>query len=249
LLPRPEPPARHAIDKEHGMTDYIELKTETRDVIGKANRRLAEADQIPGVLYGYQVEPTTLAIDRHTFEYLMSHAAITSTVIRVRVDGGDEVNAIVKEIQEHPVSGSVLHVDLLAIDMTKRIVTMVPLHLVGEAAGSEEGGVVTQMMTEVEVEALPSDLPDYLEADISPLEIGDGLHVSDLIAPEEVDILSDPKSVIVSITLPRQEEEEEELEEELLEVPEIGEEGEEGEEGAAAAEEGEGAPAEETEGE
>lgn len=218
------------------MTEFIELKAKPRDVVGKANRRLAAEKAIPAVLYGYGVEPTNLAVDRHTFEYLMQHEAVTSTVIRVAVEGGDGfVNAIVKDIQEHPVDGHVLHVDLMAIDMSKRISTSVPLHLVGESVGVKEGGILTQTLTEVEVEALPADLPDYIEADISELGVGDSLHVSELVAPEGVDILSDPESIVVSITTPKIEEVEEEVVEEG-EVPEVGE-----EEAAEAGAEAEGA--------
>jgi large subunit ribosomal protein L25 len=227
------------------MTDFIELQTTERDVIGKANRRLAAENMIPAVLYGHNVEPTTVSIDRHTFEYMMSHEAIASTILKVSVDDGDVVNVIVKEIQQHPVSGKVQHVDLLAISLKQRIHTTVPIRLTGEAPGSEEGGVLTQTLTEIEIEALPTELPDSVEADISELMIGDAVHVYDLSTPEGVDILSDPKSIVVSITVPHIEEEPEEEEEELLEVPEIGEEEEgEGEEAAADSSE-EAAPEEE----
>lgn len=208
------------------MTDFIELKAASRDVIGKANRRLAADGLIPAVLYGHNVEPTSVAIDRHTFEYLMTHEALASTILKVAIDdSSDPVNALVKEIQTHPVTGKVLHIDIFAISMKQKIQTAVPLHLVGDSAGVKEGGTVTQSLVEIEIEALPTDLPDFIEADITELGIGDGLHVVDLTAPEGVEIVSDPTLMVVSITIAKVVEEEVEGEElGEGEVPEVGDE-------------------------
>lgn len=210
------------------MTDFIEIKAAPRDVIGKSSRRLYDAGVIPAVLYGHDVDPTAVSIDRHNFEYLMTHEALASTILKVEVEGvGKPVNAIVKEIQKHPVNGRVQHVDIFAISLTQKIHTAVPISIVGESAGVEEGGIITQILVEVDIEALPTNLPDAIEADISQMGVGDTLHAGDLVAPEDVVILTDPASIVLSITLPRAEEEEPEegLElEEGAEVPEIGEE-------------------------
>jgi large subunit ribosomal protein L25 len=210
------------------MTEFIELKTAPRDVLGKAARRLAPEGLIPGILYGHGVEPTSVSIDRHEFELLMVRETLSATVLEVTVGDGEKVNAIVKSLQKHPVKGSVLHIDLLAIDMKATITTPVPVSFVGDSEGVKEGGILTQTLTEILIECLPTDLPDSIEVDIARLGIGDNVHVSDLVAPEGVTIQSDPDGIVVSITLPKAVEEEE-PEDELLE-------GEEAAEGEAAKE-------------
>jgi large subunit ribosomal protein L25 len=230
------------------MAEFIKLPVAPRDVVGKANRRLGAEGPIPAVLYGPELDPISIALARHEFELLMVHEALGSTILEVKVEGKkDTVNVIVKEIQTNPVSGRVRHVDLLAVDLKKTIQTSVPIHFVGDAAGVKEGGILTHALLEVLIEALPTELPDALEADITELDVGDNLHVSDLVVPDGVTVLSDTDLTICSITLAKiVEEPEVEEEEEELEPGLIGEEGEEVE--GEGAEEGEG-PSEETAGE
>lgn len=222
------------------MTEFIALTASPRDIKGKASRKLRPMGQIPAVLYGYGVEPTTLALGRHEFELLMARETLGATILEVSVEGGDSaVPAIVKEIQKHPVSGRVQHVDLLAIDMKHTIHTSVPIRFVGDSVGVKEGGILTQTLTEVEIEVLPTNLPDHIDAHIADLNVGDALHVSELVVPDDVTVLSDPESIVCSITVAKVVEEvvpelEEELEE--LEALEEAAEGEEVAEGEAAPE-------------
>ncbi len=223
------------------MTEFIELIASPRVAKGKANRRLAGEGLIPAVLYGHGVEPTPVSLDRHGFEMLMIHETLSATVLDVSLEGSDSpAKVLVKEIQKHPATGRVLHVDLLAIDMKTSIHTVVPVRFVGESEGINEGGILTQSLMGIEIEALPTDLPDVIEVDISGLGIGDNLHVSDLVAPEGTTILTDLDAIVVSITLPKVvEEEEPEVEEgELLEVGEEGDEKGVPAEGAEGDEEG-----------
>ena len=213
------------------MSDFIELAVESRAVIGKANRRLRHSGRIPAVVYGKDVAATAIGVDRHEFEMLMRHETLAARVLSVVVDGAAGHTVLVKDIQTDPVDDRVQHIDFLVVDLKKTIHASVAVHFVGESAGVKEGGVLTHNILEVEVEALPTDLPDSIDADITELSMGDSITVSDLTAPDGVTILTDPETTVCSVTMPTKVEEPvEELEElEEGEVPEIGE-GEEGEE-------------------
>lgn len=221
------------------MTESIELTASPREARGKANRRLAGEGLIPAVLYGHGVESTPVSLERHGFEMLIINETLSATILDVILEGSESpVKVLVKEIQKHPVSGKVQHVDLLAIDMKTTIQTAIPVRYTGESVGISEGGILTQSLIEIDIEALPTNLPEAIGVDITELGIGDNVHVSDLVAPEGVTILSDPEAIVVSITLPKVVEEEPEIEEaELLELEEEG--AEEGEEGAAPSEDAE----------
>ncbi|MDH4138979.1 MAG: 50S ribosomal protein L25 [Coriobacteriia bacterium] len=215
------------------MTEKTSILAKPRTVIGKANRRLAESGQIPAVLYGGGRDPMALAIDRHDFERFVAHHAAGSTLIALSIEGESKpVNAMIKELQTSPVKGNVLHVDFLAVRMDVKIQATVAVHTEGESPGVKAGGILMTGLHSLTAEALPSDLPDALVADVSSLEIGDTLLVGDITPPEGVTIVEDPESVVCSVTLPKVVEEE--VEEEVLEGEEVepelvGEEGVEGE--------------------
>ncbi len=223
------------------MTETTALTVEPRTVIGKANRRLASEGKIPAVLYGAGREPTALSVDRHAFEVLMSHQSAGSTLVALSIEGESEpVNTIIKEVQKSPVKGTILHVDFLAIRMDEAIEASVALDLVGASVGVKAGGILMQNATTVLVSALPTDLPDSIAVDISELDIGDTLHVSDIVAPEGVEIVDDPEHIVCSVTTPTEEPVEEEIEvEEGEEIEVVGEEAEEGEEPSEETEESE----------
>jgi large subunit ribosomal protein L25 len=200
------------------MSDFIQLATSPREQVGKTSRKLDQEGLIPAVIYGYGVDATPISVDRHDFELLMHREVLSSAVLKVQLDG-DEQNVIVKDVQYHPVSDRILHVDFLSVDLAKKIHTTTHVEVVGFAPGTEEGGTVTQSLQEIEIKALPTNIPESIQANVDGMGIGDALHVSDLEAPEDVEILTDPEWVVVSVTLPQQElpEEGEELEEEELE--------------------------------
>jgi len=208
------------------MTETTSIIAQPREVRGKANRRLAEAGLIPAVLYGAGRETMSLALDRHDFEVMMSHHGAGSTLVTISIEGEKKpVNAVIKEVQHSPVKGNILHVDFLAIRMDEKLQAKVSFHFVGEPPGVKAGGILMHNLREVLVKALPAALPDSIEVDVSDLEIGDSVNVSDLTAPEGVEIVEDPESTVCSITLPTAEPvEEEEVEEEELEPELIGEE-------------------------
>ncbi len=212
------------------MSEKTSIVATPRTVIGKANRRLAGEGQIPAVLYGAGREAQALAVSRHDFELFLSHHAGGGSLISLAVDGESKpVNAMIKEMQMSPVKGSVLHIDFLAVRMDEKIQTTVSVHTVGDSPGVKAGGILMVGTHSLNIEALPGDLPEAIEVDVSLLEIGDTFSVADVVVPAGVSILDDPETVVCSITLARAEEEEEAevIEGEEVEPALIGEEPEE----------------------
>ncbi|MDI6822578.1 MAG: 50S ribosomal protein L25 [Actinomycetota bacterium] len=211
----------------------IELKARRRDTGKGASRKLRTVGEIPAVLYGEGIESYPLAVDVRDFIHLIRSEGL-NVIVKLKVEGdrGDpsrpprrvgvdrkDCTAIIKEIQRDPLKDFYLHIDFQKIAMDEKISTMVPITIVGEAPGVKEGGVLQHGLWEVEVEALPKDLPDCIEVDVSALGIGDAVRVSDLPKPEGVEILTSPDEVLVSIVPPtaivKEVAEEEEVEEEV----------------------------------
>lgn len=192
------------------MTASNELTALPRTLIGKTSTRLGHVGQIPAVLYGQGREPLSIAIDRHEFELFSTHHS-GATLVELKVEGEKKpVNAMVREVQRSPVKGNVLHIDFVAVSMTEKIHAAIPLHLVSDPEGVKAGGVLTVNLHELNVEALPGDLPEALEWDVASLEMGDTLHVGDIKAPAGIELLDDPEAIIASVQAPRVEVEEEE---------------------------------------
>ncbi len=188
-----------------------------REVIGKANRKLAGQNRIPAVVYGIGREPVSISVDRHDFELLMAHHAAGSTIVEMQIEGEKKpINAMIREMQMSPIKDTIMHVDFLAIEMDKLVNAQVTLRLVNDPAGVKAGGILTVNFHNINVEAKPADLPEYLEIDVASLEIGDSLHVKDIAVPAGVTILDDAEEVICSVQAPRAE-----VEEEVAEVTEV----------------------------
>lgn len=196
------------------MAAGTELNVTIREAIGKANRKLADANQIPAVLYGRGRAPQSLALDRHEFELFTAHHATGSTLIELLVDGAKKpIPVMIREVQHSAVKGSVLHVDFLEVSMDTAVNAMVAVHLLSDPEGVRAGGVLNVNLHEISVEAKPGEIPDAIEADVEALQIGDSLHVRDLVAPAGVTILDDPEAIVASVQAPRVEVEEAEVEE------------------------------------
>ncbi len=209
-------------DKEHHMTTVTNALTAvSRDVLGKSSKKLAAAGQIPAVLYGVGREAMAVAVDRHDFELWAAHHSAGSGMVELSLEGEKKpINAMVRDIQHSAVKGTILHIDFLAVSMDKPIHANVPLHLVNDPAGVRAGGILTVNIHELNVEALPGDLPELLEWDVSPLEVGDTLHLKDIAAPSGITLLDDPETIIASVQVPRVEVEE--VTEEVTEPEVIG---------------------------
>jgi large subunit ribosomal protein L25 len=198
------------------MSASITLSAFPRTVVGKANRRLSGEGRIPAVLYGPGRDTLPLAIDRHDFELLMSHHASGSMLVELEIEGEKKpINAMIRELQTSSVKGQIVHVDFLAVQMNKPVHAVVALRFVNDPAGVKAGGVLTTNFHEVNVEAKPADLPEAIEVDIAALEVGESLHVSDIVAPAGVTILDDAEEVLASVQPPRVEIEEEAAAEEV----------------------------------
>ncbi|MBE0475594.1 MAG: 50S ribosomal protein L25 [Coriobacteriia bacterium] len=197
------------------MAQTTTITAKPRDIIGKANRRLAQAGLIPAVLYGAGRTPLPISVDRHDFEVLIAHNA-ASALLDLVIEGEKKpVNAVIKGLQTNTVKGRIEHIDFLAVKMDKAIHTTVTLHFAGESAGEKAGGVIMHNLREVTVEALPGDLPESIEVDVTPLAVGESLHVGQLQVPEGVTVLDDPETIVCSVTAPTVEPTPEEVVEEV----------------------------------
>lgn len=209
------------------MSESTELLAYPREITGHANRKLAEAGQIPAVVYGAAHKTTSIAIDRHDFELMLAHQHGVA-VFKLAIEGEKKpVNVVIKEVQRGPVKGTILHIDFQAVRMDQTIHATVPLEFVNDPAGVRAGGVLTVERHDLSIEALPGDLPESIVADIEALEVGDALLLSALTPPAGVTFLDDSETVLCSVTAPRVEVEEEVVAAEAVEVPEVGEEAEE----------------------
>jgi large subunit ribosomal protein L25 len=213
------------------------LQAEKRDETGKGVARRLRADgRVPGVLYGQGVEPVALSVDAREMFHILHGAAGANALVDLVVDGSEHL-VLAREIQRDYIHNSLIHIDFLAVSRTQMITVNVPVVETGEAAGVKEGGVVEHHLREVAVECFPQDVPDQIEIDITEIELGDMVHVSDLVAPEGVTILTNLEDAVLSIITPAVLRTEADLSvpgEEGVEVPVA--EGEEGAEAPAAAE-------------
>ena len=213
-----------------------------RDALGsRETRRLRRAGLIPGVLYGRGKTPHAFVVPERTLRSALGGPHGLHAILDVVLDDQKTTHAsVVKDYQQDPIRGHLTHIDLHEVRLDQPISAQVAVELVGESPGVKEGGVLTQLVREVTVEALPLEMPDRLTLDISATEIGDALRVSDLIVPADVTVHADPENVLMTVSAPRlaAELEAAEAEAAALEAEEA-EEGEEAVEGEPEAEEGE----------
>ncbi len=232
--------------------ERVKIEVQERESRGSAaSRRLRREGLIPGVLYGRGKNPHVFCIEERDLRRALTGPAGLHAILDVVVAGQKTTHpSILKDYQQDVITGRLAHVDLQEVRLDQPIQAQVVIELVGEAAGSIEGGVLSQVTREINVEALPLEVPERIEVDVSPMQMGDTLRLVDVAVQEGVSYLDDPEeTVIATVTVPTQiiepePEEEEELEEgaELAE----GEEAPEGAEGEAPAEGEAEASAEET---
>jgi large subunit ribosomal protein L25 len=219
--------------------ERTKLVVTQREKRGSAeSRRLRKEGIVPGVLYG-NGEPVAISVTERELRRALTGASGLHSILDVEIDGKGETHAsILKEYQVDPVRGGVTHVDLHEVRLDRTIQASVSVNLIGgdDAPGVREGGVLSQPLREVTVEALPLEIPEHLELDVSGMEIGGTLRISDLTAPEGTTLLDDPEMVVATVTAPTKVVEPEPTEEELAAMEAEGEaaEGEEGAEGEAA---------------
>lgn len=219
------------------MEDQFEISAVARPGGGKGNsRRLRREGRVPAVVYGGSDKPASISLDSGELHRHLQHEAFYSHILSLKVNGKTE-RVVLRAIQRHPSKPVILHIDLMRIAEDQAITMNVPLHFVGEdvcVGVKTQGGIVNHLINDVEVSCLPKDLPEYVEVDISALELGASLHLSDIEPPPGVTLVAlihgeAADSAIVSVFKPRVQEEEEP-------EPVEGEEAAEGEEEAEAEE-------------
>ncbi len=217
--------------------ERIKLQVKERERRGSADaRRLRRDGYIPGVLYGRGKEPHAIYVPERELRRVLTGQGGLHAILDVVLDGQKTTHAsILKDYQQDPIRGHISHIDLQEVRLDQPIQASVTVQLVGEPVGAKEGGVLSQVQREVNVEALPMEIPEHIDLDVSGLAIGDTLRLADLAPIDGVTYLDDPEeTVLATVTLPTRVEEPEEVAEEGEELPE-GEvpEGEEAPEGAA----------------
>lgn len=188
--------------------ETLELQTSLRSRTGKSGARSARREgKIPAVLYGPKRSTTPVLIDGREFAKKVATAE-GSHLIRLRSADSDIEGrlALVKDVQRDPVADSVLHADFYEVDIHTKITVSVPLHFVGRAAGVELGGILQPIQREVEVLCLPTDIPEFLEVDVTRLGVHEAVHVSEIQAPPGVELQYDRDEPVVTVLPPTVEE-------------------------------------------
>jgi large subunit ribosomal protein L25 len=220
------------------MSDNIQLKAEPRADSGKgASRRLRRSGLVPAVVYGGDGDPQSISLTHNAFSHELENEAIYTQLIDLHI-GEQSEEVILRDLQRHPYKKLIMHADFFRVDKKKTLNVVVPIHAVNteDCIGvKEDGGMLTQLVTEIEVICLPKYLPEYLEVDVGELHLGDILHLSEIKMPEGVEIVAlthgeEHDTGVISVVKTRAEEI---IDDEAPEAPEVeGEEGEEGEDEA-----------------
>lgn len=174
-------------------------------------KKLRESGRVPAVIYGRQAPAQKLEIDSRQMKDLIHHSASENLLVDldVKEDTRPKRLALVQEVQQHPLSGQLIHVDLHEVAENEKVTISVPVESVGEPEGVKTGGgVLEHVLFKLRVRALPKDLPEVLNVDVSNLKVGESIHVGDIKPPERVEILGDKHLTVLAVALPRTEEEE-----------------------------------------
>lgn len=212
------------------------LQAEVREGTGKGvARKLRQSGRVPAVLYGHGSDAVSLSVDSKELYRLLHTGAGSNVLVDVVVDGADHL-AMPREIQRDAIRGSFWHVDFLEVSRDQTIAVDVPIHVVGESVGVKQGGVLEHHLWDLHVECLPGDVPEGIEVDISALEVGDSLKVSDLAVPSGVTVLTGADESVLAVVVPQTREVEEAEAAAAAEAAEAaeGEGGEAGEEAPAS---------------
>ena len=193
------------------MVDFA-INAVVRDDMGKgASRRLRRlANQIPAIIYGGKKDPQNISLLHNDMVQALANEAFYSHIITVNIEGVGSEEVILKDVQRHPAKPTLLHVDFQRVDRTQKLHTKVPLHFINEerAKGVKAGGIVAHSITELDIQCLPQDLPEFIEVDLADVELGGIVHISDITLPagvESVDLShgADHDLPVASIIKPR----------------------------------------------
>ncbi len=215
--------------------EKVVIEANERKTINKRSRNsLRNEGRVPGVLYGSRIKPIPIDVTRAAIHPVVYTSK--THLLSLKLDGHEEYDCIIKDVQFDPVSDEVVHFDLIGLTHGEKIQLEVPIRLLGSAVGVKEGGLLQESMHKLNVECLPKDIPQSLEINVTELNIGDTIHVADLNF-ENITILNPEDTIVVSVVLPKvekevtpAEEEEEFAEEEGAAEPEVIGKGKESEE-------------------
>ena len=204
--------------------DQFELIAEPREDVGRgASRRLRRSGKLPGIIYGADKEATSISLNHDDVQHHLEQEAFYSHILTVSL-GKEKQKVVLKDLQRHPFKPWLLHIDLQRISDTEELTMRVPIHFINEVkciGVKQSGGVISHIMTEIEITCLPKDLPEYIEIDLAEVDVGETIHMSDLKFPEGVKAYAtahggDTSAPVVSVHMPRVvTEEEEEVSEEV----------------------------------
>jgi large subunit ribosomal protein L25 len=184
--------------------ERVQLQVSERERRGSADaRRLRRAGLVPGVLYGKGKQSYAIYVPERELRRVLTGSGGLHAILDVVLEGKKATHpSILKDFQQDPVRGKLVHVDLQEVPLDEPIEATVVVQLVGEAQGAKEGGVLSQVNREVRVQALPMEVPEHLELDVSEMTIGDTLRVADLRPPAGATLLDDPETVLATVTMP-----------------------------------------------
>ena len=182
------------------------LKVITRAESGKGGaRQTRRGGNVPGVLYGLSADPVQLKVNARDFDHLLQGSQGAHALLQLEFEDQPDLNgpAMIKDVQYHPVRDTVMHTDFLRVDLSKKIHTVVSIRFEGNSLGVIEGGVIDYQTREVDVSCLPMEVPDAIVISIEALEIGDSIHVRDLVIPENVELLTSGDRALAAVHAPR----------------------------------------------
>jgi len=174
-------------------------------------KKLRAAGRVPAVIYGRQAPPQNLEVGLKEIEELIHHSVSETILVDLAVDGLATSGrlALVQEVQHHPLTGKVLHVDFHEVAENEKVTVTVPVETTGEAAGVKTGGgVLEHVLFKIKVRALPRDIPEVITVDVTPLEIGQSIHLGEILLPPRVEVVGDMKIPVISVAAPITEEQE-----------------------------------------
>lgn len=184
----------------------VELSVELRSKTGKgAARVLRRAEKVPAVLYGPKMEAMSISVSAKRLERLLRDMGEESKLLRLNIEGGEETvskQVLIREVQVHPMRRRFFHVDFFEVPLDQAIVVDVPVELTGEAIGVKKGGTLNLVRRMLSVRCLPGDIPEKVHVDISAMDIGDSIHVSDLLSVTPFELVQDPGHSVVNIAAP-----------------------------------------------
>ena len=195
--------------------ERLQVKASSRADKGKgAARKIRAKGEIPGVVYGVGMEPLPLQVNQHDFDTVLKGTEITNVLIDLEIDGKETVCVMLRDFQVDIIKRFFTHVDFQKIDLKKKLKLEIPIHLVGKAPGVKEGGILEHTRRTLEVRCLPTAIPEAIDVDVSALDIGDTIHLSDITLPEGVEPISAADFTIAAVVEPKEEKVEEAVAEE-----------------------------------